>query len=172
MSDKRSGDIHDGSFLLIEYPVTWGDHDDQGHVNNKVFFHWFEVARSNLWHHIFNVWHNEVNEPALPTKRTPVGVMSHIDKCVFVRAVKWPAVQTVVLAIRLIETTAFTMRMEFRAHAKATGVLVFRGESTGTCVEAGTGRKMAYPDEERARVEWYLQLKPKRHLLRQLEAKL
>ncbi len=35
----------DGYPVRIEVPVAWGDMDALGHVNNTVYFRWFESAR-------------------------------------------------------------------------------------------------------------------------------
>ena len=31
--------------VLLDWPVQWGDQDLFGHVNNTVYFRWFETAR-------------------------------------------------------------------------------------------------------------------------------
>jgi acyl-CoA thioester hydrolase len=31
--------------VLLDWPVQWGDQDMFGHVNNTVYFRWFETAR-------------------------------------------------------------------------------------------------------------------------------
>ncbi len=31
--------------VLVDWPVQWGDQDLFGHVNNTVYFRWFETAR-------------------------------------------------------------------------------------------------------------------------------
>src|SRR5262245_14878734 len=31
--------------IVVEIPVQWGDQDAFGHVNNAVYFRWFESAR-------------------------------------------------------------------------------------------------------------------------------
>jgi len=36
--------------IVTELPVQWGDMDAFGHVNNVVYFRWFESARIDLLH--------------------------------------------------------------------------------------------------------------------------
>ena len=33
--------------MVIEIPVAWGEMDSMGHVNNIVYFRYFETARMN-----------------------------------------------------------------------------------------------------------------------------
>ena len=34
--------------VIVEIPVQWGELDAYGHVNNTVFFRWFESARIHI----------------------------------------------------------------------------------------------------------------------------
>jgi acyl-CoA thioester hydrolase len=44
----RSSRWSDGWFV-VPYEVVWRDLDALGHVNNAVFFTYFEIARTKLW---------------------------------------------------------------------------------------------------------------------------
>ncbi len=37
--------IPDDFPVLVDWPIQWGDQDLFGHVNNTVYFRWFETAR-------------------------------------------------------------------------------------------------------------------------------
>ncbi|HTQ37400.1 MAG TPA: acyl-CoA thioesterase [Pirellulales bacterium] len=38
--------------VLFDWPVQWGDQDLFGHVNNTVYFRWFESARVDYLHRL------------------------------------------------------------------------------------------------------------------------
>ena len=38
--------------LVIDWPVQWGDQDAFGHVNNTIYFRWFETVRIEYFERI------------------------------------------------------------------------------------------------------------------------
>jgi acyl-CoA thioester hydrolase len=45
MTDERTAELLAGYPVVVEIPVAWGDMDYFRHVNNIVFFRYFESAR-------------------------------------------------------------------------------------------------------------------------------
>ena len=43
--DDRTGELLVDFPVTVEIPVAWGDMDAMGHVNNAVYFRYFETAR-------------------------------------------------------------------------------------------------------------------------------
>jgi acyl-CoA thioester hydrolase len=43
--DREIASLLDGFPVVYSLPVQWGDQDAFGHVNNTVYFRWFESAR-------------------------------------------------------------------------------------------------------------------------------
>ena len=60
-------------------PIRWGDMDAMGHVNNTVYFRYFEVARLE--------WLQRVGAPPSPLGTGPVIVNAF---CNFIRQVEFP----------------------------------------------------------------------------------
>src|SRR5258708_34315280 len=52
MQSKRHPDLLAGYPVVIEQAVAWGDMDSFGHVNNVVYFRYFENARVEYFHRI------------------------------------------------------------------------------------------------------------------------
>ena len=60
-------------------PIRWGDMDAMGHVNNTVYFRYFEIARLE--------WLQRVGAPPCPLGTGPVIVNAF---CNFIRQVEFP----------------------------------------------------------------------------------
>ena len=63
----------------MHIPIRWGDMDAMGHVNNTVYFRYFEVARLD--------WLCGIGAPPTPTGSGPVIVNAF---CNFIRQLEFP----------------------------------------------------------------------------------
>ena len=63
----------------IRIPIRWGDMDAMGHVNNTVYFRYFEQARIS--------WFGEIGCAPDPGGEGPVIVNAH---CSFIKQLKYP----------------------------------------------------------------------------------
>ena len=74
-------EIPDHKKLVFEMtmPMRWGDMDAMGHVNNTVYFRYFEIARLE--------WLQRVGAPPSPLGTGPVIVNAF---CNFIRQVEFP----------------------------------------------------------------------------------
>ncbi len=169
-AERAKVDVHaDSSWLVIGHPVHWADHDQAGHVNNVTFMRWFEQARVNLFNHSLLIQHDHTDDsvevPAFRADELPLLVVAAIDKCRFVRQVKWPLTQEVDLASRIEsftpDNTGFVVAV--RIEDARTGDLLFFGEARLTFV-GPTGAKMEMPTRVRQRLEWYKTFTGKRNL--------
>lgn len=124
--------------VQLEIPVAWGDMDAFGHVNNTVYFRWFESARMAFFERI-----------GIGSDRPKkVGPILAKTTCDFLAPVEYPA--TVVVAVRAqrIGNTSFVME-----HEVATGgTLVARGGAVVVLIDYTTGEKVRVPDEMRAAI--------------------
>ena len=65
--------------LEMTFPIRWGDMDAMGHVNNTVYFRYFEVARLE--------WLYQIGAPPNPRGEGPVVVNAF---CNFIRQLEFP----------------------------------------------------------------------------------
>ncbi|SNT21541.1 (3S)-malyl-CoA thioesterase [Noviherbaspirillum humi] len=63
----------------MRMPIRWGDMDAMGHVNNTVYFRYFETARID--------WFREIGCEPVPRGEGPVIVNAH---CTFIRQLRYP----------------------------------------------------------------------------------
>ena len=63
----------------LRMPIRWGDMDAMGHVNNTVYFRYFEQARIE--------WFSEIGCNPDPQGQGPVVINAH---CTFIKQLKYP----------------------------------------------------------------------------------
>jgi acyl-CoA thioester hydrolase len=165
-------DIHDDdAYLVTSNEVYFSDHDEVGHVNNRVFFRWFEQARYMYLYHCFIVHDpRDTTEPPLP-KEMPLLVVSAIDRCRFVRQLRYPEVQVVDLAIKAERLDETTIELSVRIENGHNGELAFIGVARVTAVDAATGKRASFPADVRRRIEWYRAYPRKRNLMHRMQGK-
>jgi acyl-CoA thioester hydrolase len=88
--------------VVVRVPVQWGDMDALGHVNNAVYFTWFESARIALFERV-----------GLAITGTPeVGPILAHTRCDFLAPVRYPGEVLAGTRIERLGTTSFTMEYE------------------------------------------------------------
>jgi acyl-CoA thioester hydrolase len=88
--------------VVVRVPVQWGDMDALGHVNNAVYFTWFESARIALFERV-----------GLATTGVPaVGPILAHTRCDFLAPVRYPGEVLAGTRIERLGTTSFTMEYE------------------------------------------------------------
>jgi acyl-CoA thioester hydrolase len=88
--------------VVVRVPVQWGDIDALGHVNNAVYFTWFESARIALFERV-----------GLAITGTPeVGPILAHTRCDFLAPVRYPGEVLAGTRIERLGTTSFTMEYE------------------------------------------------------------
>lgn len=136
--------------VVVTLPVQWGDMDALGHVNNTVFFRWFESARIRVFERLgMRVDPLRATGPILATTR-----------CDFLRPVHYPAEIAIGGRVSGVGTKSFTM--EHAAWpAGEPGALVARGAGVIVHVDYGTGRSVPLPADVREAIT-ALQAVPRR----------
>lgn len=89
--------------VIVRLPVQWGEMDAYGHVNNAVFFRYFETARIAYLERCGFVESYE---------RDKVGAILHSTQCRFRRPVYYP--DTVLVAARAEEVQEDRFTMAYR----------------------------------------------------------
>jgi acyl-CoA thioester hydrolase len=106
--------------IVIRWPVQWGDQDAFGHVNNTIFFRWFESARL--------VYLSRVGLAGYEVEELVSGPILAQINCNFRRQVKFPDHMQIAARVTRLGNSSFTM-----AHAlfsEALGAIAADGDST------------------------------------------
>jgi len=128
--------------VRCEAPVAWGQMDAFAHVNNTVYFRWFEDARMALFTRVGWI---EVME------RTSVGPILAKTQCVFRSPLAWPDTVSVGARIEDLGVDRFTMRYRVVSHARA--VLAAEGDGRLISFDYAKGEKAPIPPGVRAALE-------------------
>jgi acyl-CoA thioester hydrolase len=107
--------------VVIHIPVQWGEMDAYGHVNNTVFFRYFESAR---------VEYLERCRFTEAYDREKIGAILHSTSCRFRQPLFYP--DTAVVATRATEVDSDRFTMEYKMVSQASGLVV--AEGTGVVV--------------------------------------
>ncbi|MBX2796799.1 MAG: acyl-CoA thioesterase [Myxococcales bacterium] len=117
--------------IEVAVPVAWGDLDAFGHVNNTVFFRWFETARIALFRELGMLERME---------RDGVGPILARTHCDFRSPVSFPDTLRARTAITRLGRTSFVMAYEAWSDEQQAAVGV--GEGVIVQVDYGTGDKV------------------------------
>ncbi len=124
--------------VRLELPVVWGEMDAYGHVNNVVYFRWFESARM--------AYFERLGCPEF-IGRNPVGPILAEASCRFRAALAYPDRVTVGAAVEEIAADRF--RMRYAVWSSTRGRIAAEGEGTVVCFDYRENRKAAVPEAVR-----------------------
>ena len=126
------------NFYKIEIPVRFRDLDAMGHVNNAVFFTYFEIGRESLWaDHISGRIH----------KANSYFILAHIS-CDFIRPITLETRLTLNLAVRKIGKKSFDF-LYILNDSNDESVEYARGESVQVCYDYSQNRSIELSAEFR-----------------------
>jgi acyl-CoA thioester hydrolase len=127
--------------VVIEAAVAWGEMDSMGHVNNIVYFRYFESARIAYFERVGFMAH---------MGETGVGPILASTQCRFRLPLAYP--DTVSVGARVSETGDDRFVMQYlvvsHRHAKAAA----EGEGLVVCFDYRAQKKAPLPQEVRARI--------------------
>lgn len=121
----------------IDVPVAWGEQDLFGHVNNVVYFRYFESVRMYFLERI-GVLRSHAERG--------IGVILASTTCDFERPVTWPARLTVATGCAGIGNTSFTMAYRITDEH---GVVVATGTSVQVMYDYRNASKVPVPGNVR-----------------------
>jgi acyl-CoA thioester hydrolase len=128
--------------VLVTLPVQWGDQDAFGHVNNTVYFRWYESARIAYGRRTgMNVWKETQN----------VGPILASITCDFRRQVTFP--DTIHVGARVTRMGRSSMTMEHILVSEAAGAVAAEGTSAVVIFDYNAGQSYPIPDEIRRAIE-------------------
>lgn len=93
-------DLLDGYFVRVTIPVAWGEMDAFGHVNNIIYFRYFESARIAYLERLGGLEY---------MKDKGVGPILASTQCRFRAPLTYPDTVTVGARVRGVEADRFTM---------------------------------------------------------------
>ncbi len=128
--------------VSLELPVQWGDQDAFGHVNNTVYFRWYESARIV---YLERLGIGDQNSPG------GLGPILAAIGCNFRRQVKFP--DRVLIVARITRIGRTSMTMEYRVWSTAQQAVVADGHSTIVAFDYAAGASRAVPPDMRAAIE-------------------
>lgn len=126
--------------VAISVPVAWGEQDAFGHLNNVVYFRYFESARMHFL---------EQTGILRSHHESGIGVILASTTCDFKRPVEWPTQLTVRCGCTAIGNTSFTMAYEITDH---TGAQVATGNSVQVMFDYRAQAKVPVPEAVRAAI--------------------
>jgi acyl-CoA thioester hydrolase len=122
--------------VVVEQAVVWGEMDAYRHVNNVVYFRYFENARLEFF--------RRVDWPAFE-KETGIGPILHSTRARFRRALTYP--DTILIGARVSQLGEDRLTLEHRIVSKASGAVVTEGEGVVVAFHYERAEKVALPEE-------------------------
>ncbi len=128
--------------VVIETPVAWGEMDSLQHVNNIIYFRYFESARMAYFKRL-DLWNY--------MKETGVGPILASTQCKFRIPLTYPDTVSIGTRITKIEEDRFLMGyvVVSREHRK----IAAEGEGLIVAYDYRTKKKTALPQELKERIE-------------------
>ncbi|MBK9758897.1 MAG: acyl-CoA thioesterase [Flavobacteriales bacterium] len=127
--------------VSLEVPVAWGEQDLFGHVNNIVYFRYFESARMHFLERIGVLRsHQELGH----------GVILASTTCNFEKPVAWPQLLTIRTGCSKVGNTSFTMEYVI---ADEEGGIVATGTSVQVMYDYNKACKMRVTEEVRKAID-------------------
>ena len=127
--------------VTVEIPVAWGDMDAMGHVNNVVYFRYFETARIACF--------AELGLGSIE-QSDGVGPILHSASCRFRIPLTYP--DTVTVGARIDDVGEDRFAMLYRAVSHRHGATAADGESLIVTFSYASSTKAPLPDHLRARL--------------------
>ncbi len=126
--------------IQVKIPVAWNDMDAFSHVNNVVYFRWFESARIAYFEKI----------SLDPTKALAgVGPILAHTSCQFLLPLQYPDIITAKACIKSVGNTSFVMQYEVVSDTKGIAAM---GEGVVVMIDYTTGKKVPLPAEMRTTI--------------------
>lgn len=132
-------ELLDGYPVVVRVPVQWGEMDAYGHVNNTVFFRYFESARVE---YLERCGFTDSYED------TGVGAILHSTRCRFRRALTHPDTVLVGATTREVGEDRFTH--DYRLVSLSRDEVAAEGSGVVVSFDYGRGEKTPIPEPVRA----------------------
>ncbi|ASI93060.1 MULTISPECIES: acyl-CoA thioesterase [Vibrio] len=128
--------------VVTEIPVAWGEMDALNHVNNAVYFRYFETARLDYFSHI-----NLMEDMAV----TNIGPVLGETYCRYKLPVTYP--DTLLVGSRITEVQEDRFKMEYQVVSKKLGKVTTTGTATIVMFDFTTNQKALISDKLMSAIE-------------------
>lgn len=137
--------------VVVDTPIAWGEMDSFQHVNNVIYFRYFENARI--------VYLDKLHAMSLKEK-TGIGPIMALQQCKYKMQLLYPDTLSVGTRIVDMQETQFTM------HHVIVSQKMKRVAAEGECLIAyfdfNQNKRAAIPDETRQLIQYYENGSPRR----------
>jgi acyl-CoA thioester hydrolase len=141
MTDGELAPLLAGLPVIIELPVVWGEMDSYRHVNNVVYFRYFESARLEYFRRLG--WFEYEQE-------TGIGPILAATSARFRKPLTYPDTIWVAARVPVVEEDRFTM--EYRLVSRKLAAVAAEGTGTIVTYHYARGTKVSVPEELRRRI--------------------
>jgi acyl-CoA thioester hydrolase len=127
--------------VIVRQPIVWGDMDSYRHVNNVVYFRYFENARLEYFKQMGWFEYEE---------KTGIGPILAATSARFRRALTYP--DDIAIAARVVDVQEDRFSLEHVIVSAAQQQVVTYGTGLIVAYDYGKGSKAALPEELRQRI--------------------
>jgi len=131
-----SQELLQGFPVVIHQAVVWGDMDSYQHVNNVVYFRYFENARLEYFRQMGWFDYEE---------RSGIGPILAATQARFRKALTYP--DQISVGARILERQGDRFTMEYRLVSENLKAIATEGTGTIVCMHYKDGRKVPIPEE-------------------------
>ena len=128
--------------VAVELAVAWGEMDAYRHVNNVVYFRYFENARLEYFRRLD--WFEYERESG-------VGPILAATQARFRKPLTYP--DTIWVTARVTDIEGDRFHLEHRVVSRRLGAVAAEGKGTVVTYDHRHGRKVSMPEELRRRIE-------------------
>jgi acyl-CoA thioester hydrolase len=139
--DAKTRELLAGFPVMVVQSVVWGDMDAYQHVNNVVYFRYFENARLEYFRRLDWFAFEEA---------TGVGPILAATQARFRRALTYP--DTIAVGARLLHLEDDRFHLEHKIVSQAQADIVTIGQGTVVTYDHVAGKKVPMPEELRRRI--------------------
>ncbi len=137
-----SEDLLAGYPVVVRIPVQWGEMDAYGHVNNTIYFRYFETAR---------VKYLEECGFLESYDREKVGAILHSTSCRYRRSLFYP--DTAIVGTRALEIGEDRYTMVYELFSETQQALIAEGQDVVVSYDYSVRRVAPIPEQVRKRIE-------------------
>jgi acyl-CoA thioester hydrolase len=141
VTNRQQTDLLAGYPVVVELPVVWGEMGSYRHVNNVVYFRYFESAWLEYFRRLG--WFEYEQE-------TGVGPILHSTRARFRRPLTYP--DTVRVGARAADVREDRFTLEHRLVSRKLAAVAAEGTGTVVTYHYARGAKVPMPDELRRRI--------------------
>jgi acyl-CoA thioester hydrolase len=128
--------------VFITLPVQWGDQDAFGHVNNTVYFRWFESARI--------AYADRIGLSDMMKTKNVGPILASIT-CDYRRQITYP--ETVIVGTKVTRIGRTSLTIEHELFTQSDRALAAEGKSTIVVFDYTANRPHPVPDSIRRAIE-------------------